>query len=58
MKVILLSRGPSLYSTRRLMEAGRERGHDMVLLNHKRCYMNIASHRPSVHYKGKAVRTK
>jgi ribosomal protein S6--L-glutamate ligase len=37
------------------MEAGKERGHKMVVLNHRRCYMNITTMRPSVHYKGEAV---
>lgn len=55
MKIAVLSTNGRLYSTRRLLEAGKERGHDMVLLNHKRCYMNIASHRPSVHYKGESI---
>ena len=55
MKIAVLSTNGRLYSTQRLLEAGKERGHDMVLLNHKRCYMNIASHRPSVHYKGEAI---
>ncbi len=55
MKIVVLSTNGRLYSTRRLMEAGKERGHDMRLLNHRRCYMNIASHRPSVHYKGEAI---
>ncbi|MEE4173751.1 MAG: 30S ribosomal protein S6--L-glutamate ligase [Xanthomonadales bacterium] len=55
MKIAVLSTNGRLYSTRRLLEAGKERGHEMLLLNHRRCYMNIASHRPSVHYKGEAV---
>jgi ribosomal protein S6--L-glutamate ligase len=55
MKIAVLSTNGRLYSTRRLLEAGEERGHEMLLLNHKRCYMNITSHRPSVHYKGKTV---
>lgn len=55
MKIAVLSTNGRLYSTRRLLEAGKERGHEMLLLNHKRCYMNIATHRPSVHYKGEAV---
>jgi ribosomal protein S6--L-glutamate ligase len=37
------------------MEAGKARGHQMVVLNHKRCYMNITTMRPSIHYKGEAV---
>jgi ribosomal protein S6--L-glutamate ligase len=55
MRFAILSTNGRLYSTRRLMEAGRERGHDMLLVNHKRCYMNITTHRPSIHYKGKAI---
>jgi ribosomal protein S6--L-glutamate ligase len=27
----------------------------MLVLNHKRCYMNITSNRPSIHYKGEPV---
>lgn len=55
MKIGVLSTNPKLYSTRRLIEAGKERGHDMSVLNHKLCYMNITTHNPSVHYKGEAV---
>jgi ribosomal protein S6--L-glutamate ligase len=55
MKIAVLSTNGRLYSTRRLMEAGRERGHELLLVDHRRCYMNIATHRPSVHYKGKAI---
>ena len=52
MKIALLSRNPKLYSTRRLMEAARNRGHEVQVLDVLRCYMNITSHRPSIHYKG------
>ena len=55
MKIAVLSTNPKLYSTQRLLEAGRERGHRMLVVNHKRCYMNITTHRPSVHYKGEAI---
>ncbi len=55
MKIAVLSTNPRLYSTQRLMEAGKERGHKMMVLNHKRCYMNITTMRPSIHYKGEAV---
>jgi ribosomal protein S6--L-glutamate ligase len=55
MKIAVLSTNGKLYSTQRLMEAGKERGHDMLLVNHKRCYMNITTHRPSIHYKGKPI---
>lgn len=52
MKIAILSRNAKLYSTRRLIEAAKERGHEVRVLDVLRCYMNIASHRPSIHYKG------
>ena len=55
MKIVVLSTNPKLYSTSRLLEAGKERGHKMVVLNHRRCYMNITSHRPGIHYKGEEL---
>jgi ribosomal protein S6--L-glutamate ligase len=55
MKIGILSTNPRLYSTKRLVEAAKERGHEVAVINHKRCYMNITSHRPDVHYKGEPV---
>jgi ribosomal protein S6--L-glutamate ligase len=52
MKIVILSRDASLYSTRRLKEAGEARGHDMQVIDHMRCYMNITSHKPTVLYQG------
>jgi len=55
MRIGILSTNSNLYSTRRLIEAGKARGHQIQVINHKRCYMNITSHNPSVHLKGKSV---
>jgi ribosomal protein S6--L-glutamate ligase len=55
MKIAVLSTNPNLYSTKRLVEAGIERGHEMPIYNHKRCYMNIESSKPSIHYNGKSI---
>ncbi len=55
MKIVILSRNKKLYSTNRLMEAGQARGHEMRVVDHQRCYMNIASHKPSVHYRGEVL---
>jgi ribosomal protein S6--L-glutamate ligase len=52
MKIAILSRNSKLYSTRRLVEAAKERGHEVRVLDVLRCYMNITSMRPSIHYKG------
>lgn len=55
MKICILSTNRNLYSTSRLVEAGEERGHEVIVVNHKQCYMNITSHNPSVHVKGEAI---
>ena len=55
MKIAVLSRGPGLYSTKRLVEAGKKRGHEMHVIDTLRCYMNIASDNPTIHYQGKKL---
>ena len=55
MKIGILSRKSELYSTRRLVEAGGDRGHEMQIINFLKCYMNITSHKPSIHYKGEKL---
>jgi ribosomal protein S6--L-glutamate ligase len=52
MEIAVLSTNKALYSTKRLIEAGDERGHEMLVINHKHCYMNITSHKPGIHLKG------
>jgi ribosomal protein S6--L-glutamate ligase len=52
MKIGILSRNRKLYSTSRLAEAAAERDHDVRVINPLRCYMNIASFKPSIHYDG------
>lgn len=55
MKIAILSRSPHLYSTKRLVEAARERGHEVTVIDTLRCYMNIDSNQPSIHYQGKEL---
>ena len=55
MKIGILSTNRNLYSTKRLVEATKERGHEVLVINHKQCYMNITSHNPSVHWKGEKL---
>ena len=55
MKIAILSRKSSLYSTEKLKEAGEKRGHEMVVVDYLRCFMNIASHRPTIMYGGKEL---
>jgi ribosomal protein S6--L-glutamate ligase len=55
MKIIILSRKASLYSTRRLKEAGEARGHEMHVIDYLRCFMDITSHKPRVIYQGEPI---
>ena len=55
MRIKILSRKPELYSTNRLVEAGTARGHEIEVKDPLRCYMNIVSLRPSIHYKGNKI---
>ena len=55
MRIAILSRKRSLYSTRRLVEAAQERGHEAQVINTLRAYMNIASNRPEIHYNGQIL---
>lgn len=55
LKIAILSRKSSLVSTRRLKEAGEQRGHKVQVIDYLRCYMNITSHRPTVIYSGREL---
>lgn len=55
MRIALLCRNPRLVSHQRLVEAARARGHEIDVIDHLRCYINITSNRPSVHYKGRTL---
>jgi ribosomal protein S6--L-glutamate ligase len=52
MKIAILSRNKKLYSTRRLVESAEQRGHEVRVIDVLRCYMNITSLRPTIHYGG------
>ena len=55
MKIAILSRNASLYSTRRLREAAEARGHEVRVIDALKCYMNINDNKPSIHYHGKEL---
>ncbi|MDD3042432.1 MAG: 30S ribosomal protein S6--L-glutamate ligase [Methanosarcinaceae archaeon] len=55
MKIGILSQEPETYSTRRLLEAGAEKGHEMQVIDTLRCYMNITSSKPRIHYMGQPL---
>ncbi|MDF2368956.1 30S ribosomal protein S6--L-glutamate ligase [Sneathiella sp.] len=56
MKIALLCRNAELYSHERLIEAAEARGHQIDVINHLRCYIDIASGDPEIHYKGESLK--
>lgn len=55
MKIAILSRNQNLYSTRRMVEAAEERGHEIYVLDTLRCYMDIATAKPGISYRGERL---
>jgi ribosomal protein S6--L-glutamate ligase len=55
MKIAILSRDSTLYSTTRLREAGEARGHEVKVIDYLRCYMNITSRRPQIIFQGQEL---
>ncbi|MEN8928154.1 MAG: 30S ribosomal protein S6--L-glutamate ligase, partial [Flavobacteriales bacterium] len=56
MKIAILSANPNLYSTKRLVEAGQKKGHEMVIIDHTKCDLVIEKKKPIVIYKGQEIR--
>ncbi|MDQ3192676.1 MAG: 30S ribosomal protein S6--L-glutamate ligase [Bacteroidota bacterium] len=55
MNIIILSRNGKLYSTRRLVEAAKQRGHEVRVIDHSQCDLIIEKGEPSIHYKGEKI---
>lgn len=55
MEIFILSRNINLYSTSRIVEAGRERGHVVRVIDYMRCFMNITAKKPTVYYGGESL---
>lgn len=55
LNIALLANDPTLYSNKRIVEAGQERGHDMQFIRIKHCYMKLDAGNPEVHYRGGRV---
>lgn len=56
MKIAILSRSSSLYSTSRLKEAAVKRGHEVAVVDYLRCYLDITARRPKILFRGEEVR--
>ncbi len=55
MKIVILSQNPNLYSTKRLIEAGKKKGHTMQVIDHAKCDLIIEKRKPGLMYQGKEI---
>lgn len=55
MKIVILSRNGNLYSTKRIVEAAKKRGHEVRVIDHLKCVLVIESGHPTVYYKGEKL---
>jgi ribosomal protein S6--L-glutamate ligase len=51
MNIVILSRNANLYSTRRLVEEGIKRGHDVEIIDPLKCDIIIEREKPTIYYK-------
>ena len=48
MRIVILSQNPNLYSTKRLVEAGEKKGHEMLIVDHAKCNLVIEKKKPTI----------
>lgn len=51
MNILVLSANKALYSTKRLVEEAKAKGHKVEVINPLRCYMDVSTGAPMVYYK-------
>lgn len=52
MKIVILSRNPKLYSTKRLVEAAEQKGHEVLVVDHLKCVIELEKKSPRIYYNG------
>ena len=52
MKIAILSRNPKLYSTKRLVEAAEKKGHEVIVVDHLKCIIELEKKSPRIYYNG------
>lgn len=50
MNIVILSRNPQLYSTERLVEEGKKRGHKIEVIDPLKCDIIIEKQKPTIYY--------
>jgi ribosomal protein S6--L-glutamate ligase len=56
MRIVILSKGPGNYSTKRLVEEATKRGHEVRVVNYAKCYVTVENNNPVVRYQGEVLR--
>ncbi|MEM7038917.1 MAG: 30S ribosomal protein S6--L-glutamate ligase [Bacteroidota bacterium] len=56
MRIGILSRSERIYSTRRLRDVARDRGHDVEVIDHTQCSVLIEQGNPIIQYNGRRLR--
>lgn len=57
LSVAILTREPKNYSSSRLIEVARDRGHSIDVINTSRCYLRVGNEHSEVHYDGRSLPT-
>lgn len=55
MRIAILSKGGANYTTKRLKEVARARGHEVEVINYAKCYVSVEKNQPVVRYKGRSL---
>ena len=55
MRLAILSNGNANYSTKRLVEEAKKRGHKVRVVKYKNCYLSLDDKHPDVYYKGEKL---
>lgn len=55
MRLVVLSRGPNLYSTRALLEAAEKRGHEVRVLDTLQFDIRVSKRQPQLFYQGEPI---
>ena len=56
MHIAILSNGPGNYSTKRLVEEAKKRGHKVDVIKYKDCYLALDDKHPDVYYDGNKLK--
>ncbi len=55
MRIAILSNGAANYTTKRLKEVARARGHEVKVISYNKCYVSVEKDNPVIRYKGETL---